>query len=86
MVHPLESERYADTGYGVKDTSPEINQIMFQQMMAKTPEERLQIGFSMLGSAKELIAASLPKGLSDRERRRMIYERLYGEKLLEGCP
>jgi hypothetical protein len=84
MVRPASPERYADTGYGVKDTSPEINRMIFEKMMARTPEERLLIGFSMLGTAKELIAASLPKELPEGERRRLVYERLYGEKLPDG--
>ena len=47
--------------------------------MGKTPEERLLMGSSMLGTAKELIAASLPEDLSESERRCRIYERLCGE-------
>ncbi len=60
--------------------------MMFELIMAKTPEERLEMGFSMLGTAKELIAASLPKDMSESERRRRIYERLYGEALPKGFP
>lgn len=80
------TERYADTGFGVKDTSPEINRMIFERIMAKTPEERLLMGFSMLGAAKELIAARLPEGLSESERRCRIYEWLHGEPLPEGFP
>ena len=79
------TERFADTGYGVKDTSPEVNRMIFERMMALTPGERLEIGLTMLGTAKELIRAGLPEGLPESEKRKLIYERLYGEPLPAGC-
>ena len=80
------TERYADTGFAVKDTPPEINRMVFERIMALTEGERLEMGFSMLGAAKELIEAGLPKDLGPAERRRAIYERLYGEPLPADCP
>lgn len=78
------SDRHPDTGYGVKDTPPEINRMIFERVMSLSPGKRLEMGFSMLGTTKELILAGLPKGLSEPERRRRLYERLYGEELPAG--
>lgn len=59
--------------------------MVFARVMAMTEGERIEMGFSMLGAAKELIAAGLPNGLTNGERRRAIYQRLYGEALPVGC-
>ncbi len=83
MAKPFKSDRYADTGYSMKDTSPEVNAIMYERMMALSGEERMQMGFSMLESAKEMILAGLPKGLSEADRKKMLYERLHNEVLPE---
>ncbi|MDP1589263.1 MAG: hypothetical protein Q8M07_16050 [Prosthecobacter sp.] len=65
----------------MKDTAPEINEMIFQRTMALTPGERFLMGMSMLTTVREMIWASLPKDISEPQRRRMFYERLYGEKL-----
>ncbi len=83
MGKPFESDRYADTGYSMKDTSPEVNAIMYKRLMALRGEERMEMGFSMITSAKEMILASLPKELPEAERKKMLYERLYGEAMPE---
>jgi hypothetical protein len=81
MGQATQPERYPDTDFGVSDTPDEINRIVFLEMMRRSPEERFLIGISMLSATKELIAASLPQELSPHQRRRRIYERLYGEPL-----
>ena len=81
MNEPFKSDRYPDTGYSIKDTSPEVNAMMYERMMALTGEERMLMGFSMLESAKEMILASLPKDLPEADRKKMLYKRLHGEKL-----
>ena len=86
MSNEAPTERFADTGYSVKDTSPEVNRIMFERIMALTPGERLEMGLRMLGTAKELIRAGLAEDLPESEKRRLVYERLYGEPLPPGCP
>jgi len=54
-------------------------------MMNRSPEERLMIGFSMLSAAKELILASLPADLSTVQRKRLMYQRLYGHPVPVAC-
>jgi hypothetical protein len=80
------SDIYPDTGFSVKDTSPEANKIMFDRIMAMTPAQRLEMGCSMLATAKELILAGMPAGLTESQRRRRLYETLYGEPLPPDCP
>lgn len=50
MVSRIEPDRYTDTGFAVKDTSPEIN-----ATMRKTKEERLLMGFDMMATARALV-------------------------------
>lgn len=80
------SDTYPDTGFSVKDTSPEVNRILFERIMALSGEERLKMGFSMLAATKTLILAGMPAGLSEAERKRRLYESLYGEPLPADFP
>lgn len=81
MVGKIEPDRYADTGFSVRDTAPEINAMMFQRVMALTPSERFMMGLSMLQTAREMILSSLPRDLDEPSRRRMLFERLHGMPL-----
>jgi hypothetical protein len=83
MGEPSTSERYPDTGFSVRDTPPEINQMMFERTMALSGAERLAMGCEMFDAARAMVAASLPEGLSDAERRRLIFKRIYAEELPE---
>jgi hypothetical protein len=78
-VHP-------DTGYPVKDMSPEVNRAWFEYYMPMTPERRLEVGVAMLAAMKRMILASMPEGLTEQERKRGLYESLYGEPLPHDCP
>jgi hypothetical protein len=82
MVSRIEPDRYADTGFAVKDTSPEINAMIFAAMMRKTPEERLLMGFDMMATAREMVWSSLGTEGTDSERRARFYQRFHGE----ACP
>jgi len=79
MVSKIEPDRYADTGFSVKDTAPEVNAFLFRRMMALSPAERLRMGMDMTATARALVWASLPEHLSGEERRIAFYERFYGE-------
>ncbi len=82
MVSKIEPDRYADTGFSVRDTAPEVNAMLFQAIMRRAPGERLRMGMDMLATARKLVWASLPAGLSEPERRLAFYRRFYGE----DCP
>ncbi|WP_395742680.1 hypothetical protein [Prosthecobacter sp.] len=82
MVSRIEPDRYADTGFSVKDTAPEINAMIFAAMMRKTPEERLLMGFSMTETARRLVWGSVRDLPTESERRREFFRRFYGME----CP
>ncbi len=79
MVSKIEPDRYADTGFSVKDSAPEINEMIFRSMMRKSPGERLLMGLDMLATSRELVWATIPIELSAADRRRAFFERFYGE-------
>ena len=82
MVSRIEPDRYADTGFAVKDTAPEINAMIFAAMMRKTPEERLLMGFDMMATARELVWSNLDAQGTETERRTQFYQRFHGV----ACP
>ena len=63
------------------DTAPEIERIMRDKLMARSGEERFLMGAQMFESAREMVKASLPRGLSEAEQRRQLFKRLYGKEL-----
>jgi hypothetical protein len=63
------------------DTPPEIEQMMRDKIMARSGEERFVMGAQMCESAREMVKASLPPGLSEAEQRRQLFKRLYGEEI-----
>lgn len=60
------------------DTSPEIERLMREKIMARSAEERLIMGARMFEAAVTMIHASLPLELPETERKRRLFERLYG--------
>ena len=54
MVSRIEPDRYADTGFAVKDTPPEINARIFAAMMRRTPAERLMMCLDMMATGRLL--------------------------------
>ena len=63
------------------DTPPEIDRIMRDKIMERSGEERFIMGAQMFDAACEMAKASLPRGLSEPERRRELFKRIYGEEL-----
>ena len=49
--------------------------------MALSGAERLMMGAQMSESAREMVKASLPPGLSKSEQRRQLFQRLYGNEI-----
>jgi hypothetical protein len=50
-----------------------------ERYAAMSGEERFLIGARMFDTARALVLASLPQGLTPRERRRALCRRLYPE-------
>jgi hypothetical protein len=68
----------------MKDTLPEIERLVRDKMMALSGEVRFMMGSQMFDSAREMMKASLPKNVSETERRRLLYKRIYGTELNLG--
>jgi len=49
--------------------------------MARSGEERFIMGAQMFDSAREMVKASLPRDLSETERRRLLLKRIYREEI-----
>ncbi len=77
MVSRIEPDRYADTGYAVKDTPPEINARLFAAMMRKTPEERFLMGLDMMATARKLCWSGLEREGGTLEDRRQAFLRRF---------
>jgi hypothetical protein len=63
------------------DTGPEIAEMVRARLMARSGAERFVMGVQMFESARRIVLASLPSDLSKRERKRLLFERIYGEPL-----
>ena len=68
----------------MNDTPPEVEKLYREMIMARTPEERMQMAFSMMATGRQIILSSLPEGLSDTEKRRQLFERMYADELRAG--
>jgi hypothetical protein len=67
----------------VTDTSPEVAAIVRDRIMSLSSEERFIIGARMFESARAIVLASFPGSTSETERKRILYQRFYGEPLAE---
>lgn len=65
----------------MEDTTPEVKKIFRELLMSRSEEERMIMCAEMFDSAREVIIASLPKDLSEKELKRQIFERTYGYPL-----
>jgi hypothetical protein len=62
----------------MKDTTPEMEALVRARYRAMTPGERVAVAAQMFDTARAIVIASLPPGLSAGELRRRLCERLYG--------
>ncbi|MCR4333205.1 MAG: hypothetical protein NUV34_10975 [Sulfuricaulis sp.] len=61
------------------DTTPEVTRLVRELCARKTGAERLQMGASMFETARAMVLASLPPGLSEWEIHHRLCQRFYGE-------
>lgn len=66
-----------------KDTSPEIAERYRRMLMARSGDERVQMGCDMLDAAIEMFFSTLPPGLPECERRAQLFLRFYGREFSE---
>lgn len=62
----------------MQDTTPEFQRFVDEQYRRLTPGERVSLCTEMFDAARRLVESSLPRELSERERKRRITERFYG--------
>jgi hypothetical protein len=62
----------------MNDTAPEIQEKINEIYKNKSGEEKLLIALSMFETARELVISSLPNNLSDKELRKELFLRFYG--------
>ena len=63
------------------DTTADIERMVRERLMARSPEERFRMGAEMFDAAVTMILASLPPDLPVETRRRRLFQRLYGTEL-----
>jgi len=63
------------------DTSPEIAEMVRVRLMALSGAERMRMGAESFEAARRMVLASLPPGLTEIERKRRLFRRIYGEDL-----
>ena len=64
----------------MNDTSLEIEEKLDEIYQGKSGEEKLLIALRMFETARELVISSLPKNLSNKDIRREIFLRFYGDE------
>ena len=62
----------------MNDTSPEVEAMVREMMMARSGDERFVMGALMFDAARSLVIASLPENLPPDEFKRRLFERIYG--------
>jgi hypothetical protein len=63
------------------DTDPEIARRYRELLLRCSNTERLRMGVNSFEAARAIILASLPKGMSEREIRKELLLRIYGNDL-----
>jgi hypothetical protein len=63
------------------DTPPEVTEMVRVRLMALSGAERFRMGAQMFDAARRMVLASLPPDLTETERKRLLFHRLYGEAL-----
>lgn len=63
------------------DTAPEIERMVHERIMSFSGAVRMRMGADMFAAAQRMVLASLPAGLPEIERKRRLFERVYGDAL-----
>ena len=63
------------------DTTREIEEMQNELWMQKTTQDRARFASAMFTAGRKVIIASLPKDLSEKEFKKQLYYRTYGENL-----
>lgn len=63
------------------DTTREVEELQNRLWMERTPQERAKFLSAMFAASRDAIVASLPKNLSEKEFKKQLFLRTYGEHL-----
>lgn len=64
----------------MNDTSPRIEEMINQVYLKKTGEEKILIALKMFETARDIVISSLPNDLSDKELKKELFLRFYGDE------
>jgi hypothetical protein len=65
----------------MNDTDPKIAELVNRRLMERSGAERVMMASSMFETAKAMVLASLPAGLSEIEIKGLLVERIYGDEV-----
>lgn len=68
----------------MNDTSPEVETLYRERLMALSGSQRFLRGARMFEAAREMVLASLPAGTDEGTARRALLRRFYGQDLEPG--
>lgn len=63
------------------DTAPATDDLLRERFRAMSGAERAMMALQMFETAQRIVLSSLPPGLGERERRRELCRRFYGDEL-----
>ena len=69
----------------MNDTDPQIAELVRRRLLERSGAERILMGSRMFDSAKAIVLASFPKGLTEIEIKARLCERLYGDEVDAGA-
>ncbi|TAN54098.1 MAG: hypothetical protein EPN19_07940 [Betaproteobacteria bacterium] len=69
----------------MNDTSPETEAFLKARYAAMTGTERASMALQMFETAQRIVLSSLDPVLGDRERRRELCRRFYGDELAQAA-
>ena len=65
----------------MNDTDPKIAELVRQRLLERSGAERVLMGSQMFDSARAMVLASFPEGLSDIEIKARLCRRFYGDEV-----
>ena len=65
------------------DTHPVVKSEYQRRLMQESGEQRMMMGSRMFDACREIVVASLRKGLSDAEFRKALFLKFYGNEFDE---
>jgi len=65
----------------MNDTDPQIAELVRRRLLERSGAERVIMASGMFESAKAMVLASLPTGLTEIEIKKLLVERFYGDEV-----